>query len=157
MVRSGQPIRDYLVEIAEAAGPGRLLLRVHRPGRHPILSGRCSLTARDLARYGGILAREGLGVGGQPVGSPEFLQDAMEGPSKHLGSHRDGQRYRGQLIIIDQSVGHGGFADQFLLANLDTLVSVALFSVLETPSESDENYVSEVSRMAQAVCELPFE
>ena len=74
-----------------------------------------------------------------------------------LGSPRDWQRYRGQLIIIDQSVGHGGFADQFLLANLDPRVSVAFFSVLETLSGSDEDYVSEVSRMAQAVCELPFE
>jgi len=74
-----------------------------------------------------------------------------------LGSPRDWQRYRGQLIIIDQSVGHAGFAGQFPLANPDTRVSLPFFSVLETLSGSDEDYVSEISRIAQALCELPFE
>lgn len=40
---------------------------------------------------------------------------------------------------------------------LDTRVSLAFFSVVETLSGSDEDYVSDVSRMAQAACELPFE
>lgn len=40
---------------------------------------------------------------------------------------------------------------------LDTRVSLAFFSVVETLSGSDEGYVSDVSRMAQAICELPFE
>ncbi len=154
---SGRPIRDYLVEIAEAAGLEDSLYVSTDRGGTPILNGGCSLTARDLARYGGIFAREGLGVEGRPVGSPEFLRDAMTSPSKHRGPPRDWQRYRGQLIVIDRSVGHGGFAGQFLLANLDTRISVAFFSVLETLSGSDEDYVSDVSHMAQAVCELPFE
>ena len=154
---SGRSIRDYLVEIAEAAGLEDSLYVSTDRGGTPILNGGCSLTARDLARYGGIFTRKGLGVEGQAVGSPEFLRDAIESPSKHRGPPRDWQRYRGQLIVIDRCVGHGGFAGQFLLANLDTRVSVAFFSVLETLSGSDEDYVSDVSRMAQAVCVLPFE
>lgn len=154
---SGRRLYDYLVEIAEAAGLEDSLYVSTDRGGTPILNGGCSLTARDLARYGGIFARNGVGVEGQIVGSREFLRDAIESPSKHRGPPRDWQRYRGQLIVIDRSVGHGGFAGQFLLANLDTRVSVAFFSVVETLSGSDEDYVSDVSRMAQAICELPFE
>lgn len=91
------------------------------------------------------------------MGSREFLRDAIEKPSKHRGPPREWQRYRGQLIVTDRSVGHDGFAGQLLLANLDTRVSLAFFSVVETLSGADEDYVNEVSRMAQAVCELPFE
>ena len=154
---SGRPIRDYLVEIAQAPGLEDSLYVSTDRGGTPILNGRCSLMTRDLARYGGIFAREGLGVGCQPVGTPEFLRDAMQGPSKHRDLPRDWQRHRGQLIVIARSVGHGGSACQLLLANLDNRVSVASFSVLEMLSGSDEDYLSDVSCMARAVWELPFE
>ncbi len=154
---SGRRLCDYLVEIAEAAGlEDSLHVSTDRDGT-PILNGGCSLTARDLARYGGLFARGGMGVEGQAVGSRAFLRDAIEGPSKHREPPRDWQHYRGQLIVIERSVGHGGFAGQFLLANLDTRVSVAFFSVLETLSGSDEDYTSDISRMAQAICEQPYE
>ena len=154
---SGRRLRDFLVEIAEAAGlEGSLHVSTDRDG-FPNLNGGCSLTARDLARYGQIFARRGLGVDGQRVGSEAFLLDAIEAPSKHRPAPRDWQNYRAQLIVVDRCVGHGGFAGQFLLVNLDTRVSVAIFSVVETLSGSDEDYISDISRMAHSVSQLQYD
>jgi len=154
---SGRLLRDFLVEISEAAGlEASLHVSTDRDG-FPNLNGGCSLTARDLARYGLVFARSGLGVDGQRVGSEAFLRDAVESPSKHRPAPRDWQNYRGQLIVVDPCVGHGGFAGQFLLVNLDTGVSVAFFSVVETLSGSDENYISDISRMAHAVSVLQYD
>ena len=161
-------VRDYLVEIAESAGiEDSLYVTTDRTGV-PILHGGCSLTARDLARYGQIFARGGEGVDGQRVGSGAFLEDAIEGPGKHESAPHDWMKYRAQLVVVGRSIGHGGYAGQFLYVNLDTRVSVAFFSVLETlhggyvpegvkVSGSDEDYSSDVVRMAQAITELPYE
>ena len=153
---SGRSLYDFLVEIAEAVGlEDSLYVCTDRAGT-PILNGGCSMTARDMARYGGIFARSARGVDGELIGSADFLRDAMDSPSKHRGSPRDWQHYRAQLIVIDRSVGHGGFAGQFLLAHLDTRISVSYFSVVESVSGADDDYISEVARMAQAICELSY-
>ena len=50
---SGRRLYDYLVEIAEAAGLEDSLYVSTDRGGTPVLNGGVSLTARDLARYGG--------------------------------------------------------------------------------------------------------
>ncbi|MBS37559.1 MAG: serine hydrolase [Thiotrichales bacterium] len=154
---TGRSLRDFLVEITEAAGlENALHVSTDRDG-FPNLNGGCSLTARDLARYGLLFTRRGVGIDGQRVGNEAFLMTTIESASKHRPAPRDWQNYGAQLIVVDRCVGHGGFAGQFLMANLDTGVSVAFFSVVETLSGSDEDYISAISRMAYEVTLLDFD
>ncbi|KUM23898.1 hypothetical protein AU467_32590 [Mesorhizobium loti] len=62
---SGRPLRDWLIEIVEAAGiEGCFHIACDREG----VPGSAFLTARDLARYGLLFARKGEGIGGRRVG-----------------------------------------------------------------------------------------
>ncbi|MER8401994.1 hypothetical protein [Mesorhizobium sp. M1348] len=55
-------LRDWLIEIVEAAGlEGCFHITCDREGV-PLLSGGACLSARDLARYGLLFARKGEGV-----------------------------------------------------------------------------------------------
>ena len=61
----GGPLSALLADIADAAGlEGSLHVATDRSG-FPCLNGGLCLTARDLARYGLLLARGGIGVAGQ--------------------------------------------------------------------------------------------
>ena len=72
-VRGGRPLTAMLADLTDAAGyAGALHMACDRTG-FAFVNGGISLTARDLARHGLLIARQGLGVNGQQVGSPEFI------------------------------------------------------------------------------------
>ena len=64
---------------------------------------------------------------------------------------RDWLRYSNQMATDGQSLGHGGYGGQYMLANPDTGVVVAFFSVLENADAIDLTYSAEVIRMAEEV------
>jgi CubicO group peptidase (beta-lactamase class C family) len=126
----GGPLAARLADIADAAGlEGSLHVATDRSG-FPCLNGGLCLTARDLARYGLLLARGGIGVAGQKVGSPAFLQAtltggvAMPAPRGHL-------RYSNQTNTDGRWIGHGGYGGQYLVADPVTGTAAVFLSVLD--------------------------
>lgn len=99
----------------------------------PVLSGGGMMTARDLARYGLLIARRG----------GPFLKDAMSG----AGSRYNGSptlRYRNHLMSDGRWVGHPGYAGQFLMVDPARRAAAAFYSVLDTPYGEREGYFAEV-------------
>ena len=126
----GGPLAARLADIADAAGlEGSLHVATDRSG-FPCLNGGLCLTARDLARYGLLLARGGIGLAGQEVGSPAFLQAtlaggvAMPAPRGHL-------RYSNQTNSDGRWIGHGGYGGQYLVADPVTGTAAVFLSVLD--------------------------
>lgn len=126
----GGPLAARLADIADAAGlEGSLHVATDRSG-FPCLNGGLCLTARDLARYGLLLERGGIGLAGQKVGSPAFLQAtlaggvAMPAPRGHL-------RYSNQTNTDGRWIGHGGYGGQYLVADPVTDTAAVFLSVLD--------------------------
>ena len=148
----GGPLSARLADIADAAGlEGSLHVATDRSG-FPCLNGGLCLTARDLARYGLLLARGGIGVAGQAVGDPAFLQAtlaggvAMPAPRGHL-------RYSNQTNTDGRWIGHGGYGGQFLMVDMETGRVAVFFSVLENDSGYDTDYMADVvARMERVIC-----
>jgi CubicO group peptidase (beta-lactamase class C family) len=122
----------------------------------PILDGGASMTARDLARYGQIFVRGGIGVNGEAVGNRAFIDEARTAEAKHFPAPRDWLRYCLHLQTNGRWVGHGGYGGQYLLADPESGVSVAFFSVLEDESGYDQQYIGDTILMCQEIAELPF-
>jgi CubicO group peptidase (beta-lactamase class C family) len=151
----GRALRDVLIEIVEAAGlEGTFHIGTDRVGT-PIVNGGACLTARDLARYALLFVRGGRGVGGQQVGSRAFIETTRTRKGVPYAAPRDWQRYSNHTATDGQCVGHGGYGGQYMLANPDTGVVVAFFSVLENADAYDSGYSAEVIRMAEEITRLP--
>ena len=153
----GRPLRDHLIDIVEAAGLEHSFhVSTDREGMS-ILDGGGAMTARDLARYGQIFVRGGLGIGGQAVGSRAFIDEARTARAKHFPAPREWLRYCRHLQTNGRWVGHGGYGGQYLLADPESGVSVAFFSVLEDELGYDEHYMGDVIQMCQDIAEAPFD
>lgn len=126
---SGRSLLGTMAEIIEAAGiEGSFHISLDCRGV-PVLSGGGVMTARDLARYGLLLARH----------SPAFLADAMSGAgTRYHGSAR--LRYRNHLLSNGTWVGHPGYAGQFLMVDPEKRAAAAFYSVLETPHGDEHGY-----------------
>ena len=152
-VVSGRDLKSYLVDIVNGAGLERAFHISLDCDFVPVLSGGGSLTARDLARYGLLFARGGLGVHGEPVGDAGFIEATRKGGGTWLAGPREGQRYRNQIYTDGSFLGHGGYGGQYLMVRPDREAAIAFFSVLETSHASDETYLPEVIAMAEDVME----
>jgi CubicO group peptidase (beta-lactamase class C family) len=146
-----RPLRDWLADLADAAGlEGALHMGSDRSGA-PIFSGGICLTARDLCRYGAMFARQGQGVDGRPYGSAAFLGRtlaggvAMPAPRAHL-------RYSNQTNTDGTWVGHGGYGGQYLVANPRTGRVASFLSVLQDAHGYHPNYYPPIIAMLAAIC-----
>ncbi|MFP6743666.1 MAG: serine hydrolase [Alphaproteobacteria bacterium] len=152
---TGRPLRDHLIDIVEAAGLEHgFHTSTDREGM-PIIDGGGSMTARDLARYGQIFVRGGMGINRQAVGSRAFIDEARTAESKHFPPPREWLRYCRHLQTNGRWVGHGGYGGQYLLADPESGVSVAFFSVLEDESGYDQQYIGDTILMCQDIVALP--
>ncbi|RWJ58075.1 MAG: class C beta-lactamase-related serine hydrolase [Mesorhizobium sp.] len=132
---SGRALRDWLIEIVEAAGiEGCYHTACDREGV-PVFG--ASLTARDLARYGLLFAHKGEGVDGRRVGDAAFIEETRRNPGPPMLKPRDWMRYSRQLTTDGTWLGHGGYGGQYMLANPDTGIAVVYFSVLENTGDPD--------------------
>ncbi|MER9282233.1 serine hydrolase [Mesorhizobium sp. M0522] len=144
---SGRPLRDWLIEIVEAAGlEGCFHISCDREGVPLVCGGTC-LTARDLARYGLLFARKGEGVDGRRVGDAAFIEETRRNPGPVYPKPRDWMRYSRQTFTDGTWLGHGGYGGQFMLANPDTGTVVVYFSVLENSSAMDPNFSGPLVKM----------
>lgn len=149
---------DVLALIAAAAGGCDLIARLgaivdaagYEGGLHislspdmvPAFSGGGCLSARDLARFGLLLARGGTGVDGTSVGSAGFTRRALLRDAPLIGPTRPGVRYSGQLMTNGRWIGHAGYGGQFLMIDMTSGAVAAFLSVLENDSGYDEAYMT---------------
>ncbi|MER9776570.1 serine hydrolase [Mesorhizobium sp. M0220] len=144
---SGRPLRDWLIEIVEAAGlEGCFHISCDREGV-PLVCGGACLTARDLARYGLLFARKGEGVDGHRVGDVTFIEQTRRNPGPPMPKPRDWMRYSRQMYTDGTFISHGGYGGQHLLINPDTGTVVVYFSVLENKSASDPDFSGAMVKM----------
>ncbi len=151
---SGRSLASFLDEIVGAAGIEGAFHVSLDCEMAPVLSGGGAMTARDLARYGLLLARKGKGIDGRRVGSAAFIDDTLSGAGTCYETPGGRLRYRNQLFTAGPWIGHAGYAGQFLMARPDKQASAAFFSVLEDEGGHVEGYFGEIIAMLEEVLEL---
>jgi CubicO group peptidase (beta-lactamase class C family) len=130
------PLQSVMQQIADAAGYAGAFHVSLSPEGLPALSGGGCLSPRDLARFGLLIGRGGVGVGGERVGDPDFLHEAMRRDAPAIQG-RPGQRYSRHLMTDGRWVGHAGYGGQFLMVD-PARARVALYlSVIENDSGYD--------------------
>ena len=153
---SGRSLRAWLIEIVEAAGlENALHISTDRAGV-PSMNGGCSLTARDLARYGSLFVRRGAGVNGRQVGNAGFIEATLQ-QGVPMPKPRQALRYSNQTNTNGRWLGHGGYGGQYMLADLSSGVVGVFYSVLLNRHASDPDYSSEIIDMLQGIGELSFD
>ncbi|MGB7271473.1 MAG: serine hydrolase [Albidovulum sp.] len=150
-VAGGRDLKDWLIEITNAAGLEHPFYISMDRDFFPILSGGASLTARDLARYGLLFGRAGRGVNGEMVGCPEFIEATRKAGGTFLEHPGDEHRYRNQIFTGGDCLSHGGYAGQMLMTNPDKEASISFFSVLENENGDEDQYLPEVVNMIDDV------
>ncbi|MCF6115099.1 MAG: class A beta-lactamase-related serine hydrolase [Mesorhizobium sp.] len=144
---SGRPLRDWLIEIVEAAGiEGCFHMTCDREGV-PAVSGGACLTARDLARYGLLFARKGEGIDGRRVGDAAFIEETRRNPGPSLAKPLDWFHYSRQTYTDGTWFGHSGYGGQYMLANPDTGTVVVYLGVLENKAASDPEFGAALMKM----------
>lgn len=127
---SGRLLRAHLADIVDAAGlEHRLVIATDRNGV-PVMDGGGCMTARDLARYGSLFARRGIGVDGQQVGCADFIARCLTGGTG-WSSPSDSQRYASHIETDGRWLSHGGYCGQYLMIDTKTGLVGVYFSVVE--------------------------
>lgn len=147
----GRQMSAGMADLADAAGvEGALHVACDRSG-FPALNGGICLSARDLARYGAVFARLGVGVDGKAFGSAAFLKQTQAGgipmpaPRAHL-------RYSNQTNTNGVWLGHGGYGGQYMVANPDTGRVACFLSVLQDEDGYDTAYYPPIIALLSEIC-----
>jgi CubicO group peptidase (beta-lactamase class C family) len=147
---SGRPLREFLADIVDAAGiEGVLHITTDRNGTPTIEGGAC-LRALDLARYLALFVRRGVGVNGKTVGSNSFIEGTLSSGVPMQEPYL-GMRYSNHTMVSGRSLGHGGWAGQYAVANLDTKTIGVFFSVVENPYGTNLDYLGPVVTMLNEI------
>ncbi len=147
----GRPMAAWLADITDAAGlAGALHMATDRTG-FPFMNGGMCITARDLARYGLLLARRGAGVNGAQVGDAAFFDATLQGGIP-MSAPRGHLRYSNQTNTNGRWIGHGGYGGQYLLVDMVTGTVGLYLSVLQDAHGYDAAFYPPVIRMLAEVC-----
>ena len=150
---SGKPLRNWLLEVVEAAGfEDGLYMGTDRFGM-PWISGGGCLISRDFLRFGLLFSRKGSGVNNRKVGSPIFIDQTIENNgTKYMKLSKDKfVHYSNSTMRHGDWIGHSGLAGQFLAINLKTKVVASYFSVIDTSSGTDEDYKRDMINMMDEI------
>jgi len=153
---SGKPLKNWLLSAVEAAGFEDALYMGTDRNSTPWISGGGCLISRDFLRYGLLFSRKGHGVGNRKVGSALFIDETLENKgTKYMELKKDKFLYYSNSTMKSGNwIGHSGLGGQFLAVNLKTGIVAAYFSVIDTPSGTDEKYKADMINMLdEIVCE----
>ena len=147
---SPRPLARHIEEIADAAGyEGAFHISLSTEGL-PAFSGGGCLSARDLARFGLLLARQD-----SPVADAAFLRRTLTRPAPALPAPRDWLRYSNHTMTDGRVIGHAGYGGQFLMVDTVTGTSCAFLSVLQNDSGYDTDYMSALATLLRRLVTAP--
>ena len=153
---SGKPLRDWLLSAVEAAGFEDALYMGTDRNYTPWIAGGGCLISRDFLRYGLLFSRKGHGVENRKVGSASFIDETLKNKgTKYMELKKDKFLYYSNSTMKSGDwIGHSGLGGQFLAVNLKTGIVASYFSVIDTPSGTDEKYKADmINTLDEIVCE----
>ncbi len=146
------PLTRHIEDIADAVGyEGAFHISLSTEG-HPAFSGGGCLSARDLARFGLLFARQGRDIFDVPFGNARFLEHSLTRPAPALTPPKQWLRYSNHLMTDGRFVGHAGYGGQFLMVDMATQTACAFLSVLENDAGYDDAYMATLSTVLKQVC-----
>ncbi len=150
---SGKPLRDWLLSAVEAAGFEDALYMGTDRNYTPWIAGGGCLVSRDFLRYGLLFSRKGQGVGNRKVGSASFIDQTLKNKgTKYMELKKDKFLYYSNSTMKSGDwIGHSGLGGQFLAVNLKTGIVAAYFSVIDSPSGTDEKYKADMINMLDEI------
>jgi len=150
---SGKPLRDWLLSVVEAAGFEDALYMGTDRNYTPWIAGGGCLVSRDFLRYGLLFSRKGQGVGNRKVGSASFIDQTLKNKgTKYMELKKDKFLYYSNSTMKSGDwIGHSGLGGQFLAVNLKTGIVAAYFSVIDTPTGTDEKYKADMINMLDEI------
>ena len=150
---TGRSLIGFLIEIIEATGiAGTYHIGLDCDGIPQFAGGAC-MTARDMARYGLLFARNGKGISGNNVGSAQFIQETRNGRGTK-GTKSQSYGYSNATFTNGRWLGHGGYGGQFMLADPDTGTAISFFSVLEDQHAFTDDYLPEITECFEDIIQL---
>ena len=150
---SKKKLKDWVLDAVEAAGfEDALYMGTDRFGM-PWISGGGCLISRDFLRFALLFSRKGLGVENRNIGSSSFFDQTLNNKgTKYLEFTKDKfVHYSNSVMKSGNWIGHSGLGGQFLAANLKTGIVASFFSVIDTPSGTDDNYKKDMICMMDEV------
>mgnify|MGYP001407402430 FL=1 len=150
---SKKKLKDWVLDAVEAAGfEDALYMGTDRFGM-PWISGGGCLISRDFLRFALLFSRKGLGVENRTIGSSSFFDQTLDNKgTKYLEFTKDKYVYYSNSVMKSGNwIGHSGLGGQFLAANLKTGIVASFFSVIDTPSGTDDNYKKDMICMMDEV------
>jgi len=150
---SKKKLKDWVLDAVEAAGfEDALYMGTDRFGM-PWISGGGCLISRDFLRFALLFSRKGFGVENRNVGSSSFFDQTLNNKgTKYLEFTKDKfVHYSNSVMKSGNWIGHSGLGGQFLAANLKTGIVASFFSVIDTPSGTDDNYKKDMICMMDEV------
>ena len=150
---SGTPLRDWLISAVEAAGFEDALYMGTDRNYTPWIAGGGCLISRDFLRYGLLFSRKGQGVGNRKVGSALFIDQTLKNKgTKYMKLKKDKFLYYSNSAMKSGDwIGHSGLGGQFLAVNLKNGIVASYFSVIDTPSGTDEKYKVDMINMLDEI------
>ena len=150
---SGKSLRDWLLSAVEAAGFEDALYMGTDRNYTPWIAGGGCLISRDFLRYGLLFSRKGHGVENRKVGSASFIDETLKNKgTKYMELKKDKFLYYSNSTMKSGDwIGHSGLGGQFLAVNLKTGIVASYFSVIDTPSGTDEKYKADMINMLDEI------
>lgn len=147
---SKRSLGSWLIEIVDAAAFEHSFHIACDCDGVPLLGGGASLSARDLARFGLLFARKGVGVDGRRVADAAFIEETRRDPGPPWPKPREGLYYSRQTTTNGTWIGHGGYGGQYLLANPNTGIAVVYMAIFENQSgDSADMWPPLINMMAE--------
>ena len=151
---SGKPLRNHLADIIDAAGiESHFAMSCDRDGV-PVMDGGGCFTLRDLARYGTIFTRGGVGINGVQIGNGDWTRETLKGGIVWSDDTGDTSRYHNHLDTDGRGIGHGGYCGQYLYADLTSGTVVVHFSVTTEKDGICDDHYANIWAMMQEVTRL---
>ena len=150
---SKKKLKDWVLDAVEAAGfEDALYMGTDRFGM-PWISGGGCLISRDFLRFALLFSRKGLGVENRNIGSSSFFDQTLDNKGTKYLEFTKGKYvyYSNSVMKSGNWIGHSGLGGQFLAANLKTGIVASFFSVIDTPSGTDDNYKKDMICMMDEV------
>jgi len=150
---SPKPLAQHIEDIADAAGyEGGFHISLS-PDGFPAFSGGGCLSARDLARFGQLFARQGCDIHGTPFANVSFLSGSLTRAAPSLAAPKEWLRYSNHMMTDGRFLGHAGYGGQFLMVDMQSGTSCAFLSVLQNDAGYDDAYMAQVAEVMRQVCD----